>query len=55
MGKFFCLKCGGITYALRYFKSNSKWYKPKKNLRYCENCDNTFPESKLETLGKIKT
>jgi len=49
MPKFFCQICGKITYALRYYKSDSKWYKPKKNLRYCEKCDDTFPENKLES------
>ena len=49
MSKFFCKKCSKITYALRYFKSDGKWYKPKKNLRYCEKCDITFPEIKSES------
>jgi len=54
LGKFFCKKCGQITFALRYFKSDGKWYKPKKNLRYCENCDDTYPESKLESKESIE-
>lgn len=37
MSKFYCKKCLGLTFSLRYMKEHD-WLKPKPNVQYCENC-----------------
>lgn len=54
MGKYFCHKCYGLTFSLRYM-TNGKWLKPKGNPQYCKSCNLIESQRNcISGLSKIK-
>lgn len=51
MAKYFCSKCGQLTYSLRYI-FGEKWEKPIGEPQYCKKCKVTVPKKKLEGATK---
>ncbi len=54
MSKFYCPKCHGLTFSLRYMKKHD-WFKPKTSVQYCEYCLTIRPEKEcLKGVRELK-
>jgi len=47
MGKFFCPKCGLLTYSLQYI-FGEKWEKPIDEPQYCKKCKKQFTKKECK-------